>query len=185
MKTNKFFLSLAALMVCTSSVFVACSSDDDNNDNSKELGDKAVAELKTRLIDEDNNVVFGEPNDNGFYEIGFYNPDDAQKLVTQYAKGYAGTATYTYTLPDTRGTVRVDKGDEEGVFYNVKFDVKGIPQMKLQVGDINYMDGDNVIRALTLYNCNNCRNTFKLPNLAVKICPSCGSTNVEKLNPGK
>ena len=180
MKTNKFFLSLVTLMVCTSSVFVACSSDDDNNDNSKELGDQAVAELKTRLIDEDDNVVFGETNDNGYYEIGLESQNDAQKLVTQYAKGYAGTATYTYTLPDTRGTVRVDKGDEEGVFYNVQFNVKSIPQMKLQVSDINYMESENKIKILTTYICNNCNATFKLPNKAAKICPSCGSINIEK-----
>ncbi len=42
MKTNKFFLSLATLMVCATSVFISCSNDDDDNNNSKELGDKAV-----------------------------------------------------------------------------------------------------------------------------------------------
>ncbi|MBR1520743.1 MAG: zinc ribbon domain-containing protein [Bacteroidaceae bacterium] len=180
MKTNRFYILLVTLMVCTSSVFVACSNDDDDNASSKELGDKAVAELQTRLIDEDGAIVFGEPNDNGFYEIGLESQNDAQKLVTQYAKGYAGTATYTYTLPDTRGTVRVDKGEEVGVFYNVKFDVKGIPQMKLQVSDINYMDGENIIKAITSYKCNNCGSQFKLPNMAAKICPSCGSSNVVK-----
>ena len=63
MKTNKFFLSLATLMVCATSVFISCSNDDDDNNNSKELGDKAVTELKTRLIDEDGAVVFGELNE--------------------------------------------------------------------------------------------------------------------------
>ena len=52
MKTNKFFLSLATVMVCVSSVFISCSSDDDDNNSSKELGDKAVEELQSRLLDE-------------------------------------------------------------------------------------------------------------------------------------
>ena len=88
------------------------------------MGDKAVTELKTRLIDEDGAVVFGELNEQGCYEIGIETLTDAQKLVGQYAKNYDGNAaTYTYTLPDARGTVRVDKGDVAGVYYNVKFAV--------------------------------------------------------------
>ena len=106
---------------------------------------------------------------------------DAQKLVGQYAKNYDGNAaTYTYTLPDARGTVRVDKGDVAGVYYNVKFAVTGIPQMTLQVVEPNYMEGENKIKALTSYNCNSCGNKFRLPNLAAKICPSCGGTDLVK-----
>lgn len=181
MKTNKFFLSLATLMVCATSVFISCSNDDDDNNNSKELGDKAVTELKTRLIDEDGAVVFGELNEQGCYEIGMETQADAQKLVGQYAKNYDGNAaTYTYTLPDARGTVHVDKGDVDGVYYNVKFAVTGIPQMTLQVVEPNYMEGENKIKALTSYNCNSCGNKFRLPNLAAKICPSCGGTDLVK-----
>jgi rRNA maturation endonuclease Nob1 len=182
MKTNKFFLSLATLMVCATSVFISCSNDDDDNNNSKELGDKAVTELKTRLIDEDGAVVFGELNEQGCYEIGMETQTDAQKLVGQYAKNYDGHAsTYTYTLPDARGTVRVDKGDVAGVYYNVKFAVTGIPQMTLQVVEPNYMEGDNKIRPFTYYDCDDCRLQFKIPNLAAKICPTCGSKNVKKI----
>lgn len=181
MKTNKFFLSLATLMVCATSVFISCSNDDDDNNNSKELGDKAVTELKTRLIDEDGAVVFGELNEQGCYEIGIETLTDAQKLVGQYAKNYDGnSATYTYTLPDARGTVRVDKGDVAGVYYNVKFAVMGIPQMTLQVVEPNYMEDENKIKVLTSYYCNSCGNKFRLPNLAAKICPSCGGTDLVK-----
>ncbi|MBS7322981.1 MAG: hypothetical protein KIG78_05650 [Bacteroidaceae bacterium] len=181
MKTNKFFLSLATLMVCATSVFISCSNDDDDNNNSKELGDKAVTELKTRLIDEDGAVVFGELNEQGCYEIGIETQTDAQKLVVRYAKNYDGNAaTYTYTLPDARGTVRVDKGDVAGVYYNVKFAVTGIPQMTLQVVEPNYMEDENKIKVLTSYYCNSCGNKFRLPNLAAKICPSCGGTDLVK-----
>lgn len=181
MKTNKFFLSLATLMVCATSVFISCSNDDDDNNNSKELGDKAVTELKTRLIDEDGAVVFGELNEQGCYEIGIETQTDAQKLVGQYAKNYDGNAsTYTYTLPDARGTVRVDKGDVDGVYYNVKFAVTGIPQMTLQVVEPNYMEGENKIRPYSTYNCTDCGAQFKLPSLAAKQCPECGSKNIEK-----
>ena len=181
MKTNKFFLSLATLMVCATSVFISCSNDDDDNNNRKELGDKAVTELKPRLIDEDGAVVFGELNEQGCYEIGIETLTDAQKLVGQYAKNYDGNAaTYTYTLPDARGTVRVDKGDVAGVYYNVKFAVTGIPQMTLQVVEPNYMEDENKIKVLTSYYCNSCGNKFRLPNLAAKICPSCGGTDLVK-----
>ena len=145
------------------------------------MGDKAVTELKTRLIDEDGAVVFGELNEQGCYEIGIETLTDAQKLVGRYAKNYDGNAaTYTYTLPDARGTVRVDKGDVAGVYYNVKFAVTGIPQMTLQVVEPNYMEDENKIKVLTSYNCNSCGNKFRLPNLAAKICPSCGGTDLVK-----
>lgn len=145
------------------------------------MGDKAVTELKTRLIDEDGAVVFGELNEQGCYEIGIETLTDAQKLVGQYAKNYDGNAaTYTYTLPDARGTVRVDKGDVAGVYYNVKFAVTGIPQMTLQVVEPNYMEDENKIKVLTSYYCNSCGNKFRLPNLAAKICPSCGGTDLVK-----
>lgn len=145
------------------------------------MGDKAVTELKTRLIDEDGAVVFGELNEQGCYEIGIETQTDAQKLVGRYAKNYDGNAaTYTYTLPDARGTVRVDKGDVAGVYYNVKFAVTGIPQMTLQVVEPNYMEDENKIKVLTSYYCNSCGNKFRLPNLAAKICPSCGGTDLVK-----
>jgi DNA-directed RNA polymerase subunit RPC12/RpoP len=181
MKTNKFFLSLATVMVCVSSVFISCSSDDDDNNSSKELGDKAVEELQSRLLDDEGNVIFGEANGQGYYDIGMETQADAQKLVGQYAKNYDGNAaTYTYTLPDARGTVRVDKGDVAGVYYNVKFAVTGIPQMTLQVVEPNYMEGENKIKILSTYVCNDCGASFKLPNKAAKVCPSCGKTNIEK-----
>ena len=181
MKTNKFFLSLLILILFTTYVFISCSNDDNDNNNSKELGDKAVTELKTRLIDEDGAVVFGELNEQGCYEIGIETLTDAQKLVGRYAKNYDGNAaTYTYTLPDARGTVRVDKGDVAGVYYNVKFAVTGIPQMTLQVVEPNYMEDENKIKVLTSYYCNSCGNKFRLPNLAAKICPSCGGTDLVK-----
>lgn len=145
------------------------------------MGDKAVTELKTRLIDEDGAVVFGELNEQGCYEIGIETLTDAQKLVGRYAKNYDGNAaTYTYTLPDARGTVRVDKGDVAGVYYNVKFAVTGIPQMTLQVVEPNYTEDENKIKVLTSYYCNSCGNKFRLPNLAAKICPSCGGTDLVK-----
>ena len=181
MKTNKFFLSLATVMVCVSSVFISCSSDDDDNNSSKELGDKAVEELKSRLLDEEGVVVFGEKNEQDFYEVGIETQADAQKLVAQYAKNYAGTANYTYTLPDARGSVQVNKGNEEGVYYNLEIRVKSIPQIKLQVVEPNYMEGDNKIRPFTSYDCNDCGLKFKIPNLAAKICPTCGSKNVKKI----
>ena len=181
MKTNKFFLSLATVMVCVSSVFISCSSDDDDNNSSKELGDKAVEELQSRLLDDEGNVIFGEANGQGYYDIGMETQADAQRLVAQYAKNYAGTANYTYTLPDARGSVQVNKGNEEGVYYNLEIRVKSIPQIKLQVVEPNYMEGDNKIRPFTYYDCDDCRLTFKIPNLAAKICPTCGSKNVKKI----
>lgn len=180
MKKNYTFFTFATMMLLgMSSVFYACSSDDDNN-NSKEQGDKAVKELQSRLLDEDGNVVFGEPNDQGVYEVGIETQTDAQKLVSQYAKDYSGAANYTYTLPDARGTVRVNQGDEEGVHYNLEVRVKGIPEMNLQVVEPNYMEGENKIIPFTSYDCNNCSIPFKVPNMAAKKCPSCGSSKVTK-----
>ena len=186
MKTNKFFLTLATLMVCVSSVFISCSNDDDNNGNSKELGDNAVAALKNILLnDDDGTIVFGEPNEDGIYMIGLNGQDAAKALVAKYVNNanYTGDATI-YTLPDGRGTVRVEKGTEEGIYYTVTFAVQEIPQlnqMTLEVVDANYMDNENVIAAKTPYKCNKCGETFKLFAMEAKKCTSCGSTNIEKI----
>ena len=181
MKTNKFFLTLATLMICVSSAFISCSSDDDNNGNGKGLGDNAVAALKAILLDDDNNIIFGEANEDGIYQIGLEDQNAARALVAKYVNNasLADDATL-YTLPDGRGTVRVEKGVEEGVYYTVTFAVKEIPQMKLEVVDANYMDNENKISAKTSYKCNDCQATFKLFSMEAKKCTSCGSTNIVK-----
>lgn len=181
MKTNKFFLLLATFMVCVTSVFISCSSDDDDNNNSKEMGDKAVEALKARLLDKEGNVVFGEPNEQGFYEIGM-NQEDATTLVSNYVNNanYAGGAT-TYKLPDARGEVSVEPGTSEGVFYKLEVRVKGIPEMTLQVEDFNYMEGENKVKLLSKYKCNKCNAEFKLPKKAAKVCPSCGKDDIEEI----
>lgn len=176
MKTNKFFLSLATLMVCATSVFISCSNDDDDNNSSKELGDKAVEELKSRLLDEEGVVVFGEKNEQDFYEIGIESQADAQELVTQYAKDYTGAATHTYKLPDNRGTVRVDKG-EGGIHYIVKFTVQGIPDMTLQMVEPGYLEDDNIVTQFYNYICTNCDKEFRIHVMAEKKCPFCNKAD--------
>ena len=52
--------------------------------------------------------------------------------------------------------------------------------MTLQVVEPNYMEDENKIKVLTSYYCNSCGNKFRLPNLAAKICPSCGGTDLVK-----
>lgn len=181
MKKNLTFYALATMMLLgLSSVFCACSSDDDDNGNQQKAGDEAVAKLKSVLLDSDNNVVFGEANEQGLYQIGLENQSDAQSLVANYVNnaGYTGEATL-YTLPDGRGTVRVEKGSEDGIYYNVKFAVQGIPSMTLQVVEGPYMDNENKINAKTPYKCKDCGFNFKLFNLAAKKCTSCGSINIE------
>lgn len=185
MKTNNFFLSLATLMVCATSVFISCSNDDDDNNSSKELGDKAVEELKSRLLDEEGNVAFGEANNQGYYVIGIEDQADARELVTLYAKGYTDADTYTYSIPDNRGNIRVDKSNEAGVHYNLEVRVKSIPQLdqiKLQVVDPGYMNDENVIKSFIKYICNNnaCGKTFTLPVMAEKKCTFCSSTDIVK-----
>ena len=175
MKTNKFFLFLATVMVCATSVFISCSNDDDDN-NSKDLGDKAVEELKSRLLDEEGNVVFGEKNEQECYEIGIESQADAQELVTQYAKGYTGAAPYTYNLPDNRGTVRVEEGDG-GIHYIVKFVVQGIPTMTLQMVDPGYLDNENIVLQFYTYKCTNCEKEFRIHVLAEKKCPYCNQSD--------
>lgn len=186
MKTNKFYLLLATFMVCATSVFISCSDDDDNN-SSKEQGDKAVEALKIRVLDDEGNVVFGEKNEQGFYEIGMENQEDATTLVGGYVNNanYDGGAT-TYILPDGRGDVSVEPSPKKGVYYNLGVRVKSIPEMKdlkLQVVEPGYMEGENRIFSVAWYKCNdsNCGKEFKLPNMAAKQCPVCGNKDVTKI----
>lgn len=184
MKKNLTFFAFATMMVLgMSSVFYACSSDDDDNGNQQKAGDEAVAELKSILLDSDGNVVFGEANEQGFYQIGLESQSDAQSLVAKYVNNAVfkdGKADYQ--LPDNRGKVSATQDSEEGVFYQVQFVVKGIPSMNLQVVEENYMDKDNAYNTFIKYQCkkSNCRIKFKLHNLAEKVCPKCGSTELEQ-----
>ena len=186
MKKYLSYLFVATgLLLGMSAIFTSCSDDDDNNDNQQALGDKAVLRLQNLLLDEDNNPVFGEANEQGIYQMGFDEEEDATKLVGTYVNNsqYAG-GQKTYTLPDARGTVKVTEGAEEGIYYEVQFAVKGITPnpMTLQLVEPNYMDGENRLKTKTSYKCNNCEFIFKLFNLAVKKCTSCGSTDIEKVD---
>ena len=164
MKKNFTFFALATMMLLgMSSVFYACSSDDDNNGNSQqEAGDKAVAELKEMLFDKDGYVIFGEAETPGIYEIGLEEKGDAVNFVAQYLNNTdykSGNAVYE--LVDNRGKVTVTEDPEAGVFYQVLFEVKGIPTMTLLLEEINFMLGkENKIAAKDKYKCTTCGTVF-------------------------
>ena len=128
MKKNLTFFALATMMLLgISSVFCACSSDDDDNGNQQKAGDEAVAKLRNLVLDESGNVVFGETETAGLYEIGFGEKSDAVSLVAKYLNNanYKG-GNSVYELVDNRGKVSVTEGQEDGVFYQMEFAVKGM-----------------------------------------------------------
>ena len=176
MKKNFTFFAFATMMLLgMSSVFYACSSDDDNNGNQQELGDKAVAELKNLVFDENGNVMFSETETAGLYELGLGEKSDAADIVAQYVNNASfkdGKAEYQ--LPDNRGKVIANEGNEEGVFYQVQFAVKEIPVKTLLVEEINYMMGqENKLAATKTLQCSDCNVIFTKPKLASPVCPKC------------
>ena len=185
MKKNFTIFTLATMILLgMSSVFYACSSDDDSV-NQQELGDKAVAELKEMLFDKSGNVIFCDTETPGIYEIGLQEKGDAILFVAQYLNNadYKG-GNAVYEVADKRGKVSVTEGAEAGVFYQVQFEVKGIPTMTLLVEEINFMMGkENKVAANDLYHCNACNKDFPTPK---RTTPSecsyadCKSKNIVK-----
>jgi len=113
------------LLVC-----VSCG-DDDNDSN---VGNSEVAALKAVLLDDDGQIAFETTEASGVYKIGLLSLTDARSLVSLYAgDGFTGK-TYTYTLANNKGAVQVVVGDN-GVYYQIRFAVKGIPQFVLNLVD--------------------------------------------------
>lgn len=174
MKKNFTFFTFATMMLLgISSVFYACSSDDDDNGNQQAAGDEAVAKLKSLVLDESGNVVFGETETAGLYEIGFEKEEDAVGMIANYLNktNYSGENT-EYQLPDNRGKVSVTGGQEEGVLYQVDFAVKGIPTMTLLIEEANYMLGQENASFLATFKCTQCTYTVKKAKKAVVSCPT-------------
>ena len=183
MKKNFTLFAFATMMLLgMSSVFYACSNDDDNNGNQQELGDKAVAELKNLVFDENGNIMFSETETAGLYEFGVGEKSDAAVIVAKYVNN-AGfkDGKAEYQLPDNRGKVIVNEGNEEGVFYQVQFTVKEIPVKTLLVEEINYMMGqENKTKATNTWRCTDCNSIFSKPKAVTNpVCPKCNSNKVE------
>lgn len=185
MKKNSILMALAALMLLgASSIFTSCSSDDDNNgSNQQAAGDQAVAALKDLVYDPEGNVIFGEAEPQGVYEIGFDEKEDATKLVGKYLNNanYKG-GNAVYNLADNRGKVSVTEGTEDGVFYQVEFAVKGIPTMTLIIEETNYMLGkENKTNFWVTYKCKSCSyTTQRSANSAVPYCTTHTTQKMEK-----
>ena len=174
MKKNLTFYALATMMVLgLSSVFCACSSDDDDNGNQQKAGDEAVAKLRNLVFDTNGDVVFGETETAGLYEIGFEEKEYAAGMIANYLNktNYSGEDA-EYQLPDNRGKVSVTGGQEEGVFYQVNFAVKGIPTMTLLIEEANYMLGQENASFLATFKCTQCTYTVKKAKKAVVSCPT-------------
>lgn len=178
MKKNLTFYALATMMLLgLSSVFCACSSDDDDNGNQQKAGDEAVAKLRNLVLDTNGDVIFGETETAGLYEIGFKDKEDATGVIANYLNktNYSGENA-EYQLPDNRGKVSVTGGQEEGVFYQVNFAVKGIPTITLLMEETNYMLGkENKWKSTTTYTCSNCKIEFTLPKKSEPKCTNCGT----------
>ena len=184
MKKNLTFFALATMMLLgISSVFCACSSDDDDNGNQQKAGDEAVAKLRNLVLDESGNVVFGETETAGLYEIGFGEKSDAVSLVAKYLNNanYKG-GNSVYELVDNRGKVSVTEGQEDGVFYQMEFAVKGIPAMTLLIEETNYMMGkDNTTTFTAEFKCPSCSYSIRKAKSATPgKCPNDGSKLVKQ-----
>ena len=185
MKKNLTFYALATMMLLgLSSVFCACSSDDDDNGNQQKAGDEAVAKLRNLVFDTNGDVVFGETETAGLYEIGFEEKEYAAGMIANYLNktNYSGEDA-EYQLPDNRGKVSVTGGQEEGVFYQVNFAVKGIPTMTLLVEEVNYMLGkENKTKSTNIWQCGKCGAVFNKPKAVTNPACICGNTvNNKKL----
>ena len=122
---------LVLSMGCT---LVACGDDDDNNQQLTNQGDREVAELKALVLDENSQITFDATETSGLYWIGVESLEDATNLAGLYAGKAFNGQSYTRTLADNKGTVKVDIGDN-GVYYQVRFAVNGIPSFTLDIAE--------------------------------------------------
>lgn len=159
---KKRLLGLMTVVLFAGATLTLTACGDDEKDEGQ--GNSEVADLRALVLDE-NGQVFFENMGYGVYQIGLESKQDATDLVALYAgSGFTGQA-YTRRLADEKGTVTVAIGDD-GVYYSVGFDVKGIPSFTLHL--VN--DGTNALS--TKHTCPVCGYTWRSP---INRCPRTGS----------
>ena len=125
-RKTSILIHCIALLLGFGCTLASCSKDNES--------DSEVARLKALLLDDRGQIAFDRTETDGLYLIGIFSLDDARSLAGLYAgEGFTGQS-YTHTLDGNKGTVKVNTGDN-GVYYNVHFDVSGIPPFSLDIAD--------------------------------------------------
>jgi len=97
-------------------------------------GNEAVAELKEWLmIQEDNTCAIPQDEKTGDYFIGADNAEDAAKVAWNLSMGASGSESLKTTIPDSRGSISVAANAAEGHYYDISYNVTGIPVTKLSI----------------------------------------------------
>lgn len=135
-KTSIRFYIAAILLLGIGCALASCGKDNDSSDLEVEndSSDLEVERLKALLLDDQGQIAFDRTETSEGYLIGLFSLDDARSLATLYAgEGFKGQA-YTHTLDGNKGSVQVSTGNN-GIFYQVRFAVKGIPSFSLDLAD--------------------------------------------------
>ena len=166
MKRFVFLFSVLAIIAG----FTACNGKDVPEEVIPEeelkAGEQEIAQLKEWLLDQDGNVMFNKTNIEGLYIIGVEFEEDAVSLAGIYAGEDFKGESYTRSLSGKKGTVEVTRSQENGVFYDVLFNVETIPSFTLRIADTNYTppaadDGIHDGDSGTYHICTICYRTWK------------------------
>ena len=179
---KKLVFSLAAIVSClvVMTVCNSCSKTDNNE------GNRMVKELSEWLnLDADGNCPY-LCTENGEYLLGADRVRDASAQAKNVSLGASETGSLT--LPDDMGTIRVSiPDDQQGIFYEISYNVKGISVKKLLIvsneilenGNENVMINPATTSKVYVYSCNNdkgnCGKTMYVSSTITR-CTHCGGS---------
>lgn len=182
-KMKKAIQSMSAMLamlalVCVALVsFTAC---DDKEELSTLSGEEMVAHIKSIVLDENGEILYGESSTiPGLYAAKADHADEARELCEKLInEGWDGKDRKV-TLPDNCGTVELKTSDvPDGVWCRVVFNVRDIPDFTLLVATPEYCDNNNY-RTPTASResiCSQCEDKLSDSEKAAKKCDNCGHT---------
>lgn len=142
-KSIKIMLGLLIAVVGIS--IAACSSD---NDEPQSAGEKALAELNERLYVNGKFRFTQKAPDGQYYG---YTEDKAEaKAKAESMLGHELVDdTYTLTLPDNYGFVKVTPNEDATIYYTMYISVKGEDPRTCNIVDIAWYDDNTFSTLLT------------------------------------
>lgn len=179
MKTIKWFTLLSVVI---SLGLLSCSKDENNQAEEIE-GQKAVAWIKSQVIDESGELIFITTDVDGVYVFGVDNKQIAHSLCAGIIDSDFEGDNYKYILPDKKGEIIIRDMDQDGHYYTIDFKVKEIPVFQLKMMHPQAIEDENMVRpqdgGYVYYECTKCKRNFS--QRPKHGCPNqCGAQIVSK-----
>ena len=170
-------ISLVAVMMAVMTL-ASCSSDEpaDNKLTGKEMADHIYSVMN----DYSEKTYVNETMDHMILLVS--DKSEAHKICADMLDEKLDDKDQTFTLPDGYGNIRMLNDPEEGLFYNLAFNLKDSNPFTLWLCTKEYCEKENVVpmtnHLAKVWYCLNCKKAVQLEwreidGVRTKVCKSC------------